>query len=217
MTNMTKFMKFKGCADTIFDWISTAAKFFSACLLIVMICAVSVQVVGRVLEFRVPVTEEIGTYSLIWMTYIASIAVIIKGEHLTVDLFLNRYKPGQRRVVRVFIDVLLIVFCGMLMLFGFQLCQNPIIINGRTPALQMSRLYVYLSVPIAMTFATLFAVYDLIVAVADIAFKGGLTEEENRRKAIEEAKHEKELEAEEAEFKKVFLANEEHKEKEENQ
>lgn len=214
---MIKFMKFKDCADTIFDWISTAAKFFSACLLIVMICAVSVQVVGRVLEFRVPVTEEIGTYSLIWMTYIASIAVIIKGEHLTVDLFLNRYKPGQRRVVRVFIDVLLIVFCGMLMLFGFQLCQNPIIINGRTPALQMSRLYVYLSVPIAMTFATLFAVYDLIVAVADIAFKGGLTEEENRRKAIEEAKHEKELEAEEAEFKKVFLANEEHKEKEENQ
>ena len=214
---MTKFMKFKDCADTNFDWISTAAKFFSACLLIVMICAVSVQVVGRVLEFRVPVTEEIGTYSLIWMTYIASIAVIIKGEHLTVDLFLNRYKPGQRRVVRVFIDVLLIVFCGMLMLFGFQLCQNPIIINGRTPALQMSRLYVYLSVPIAMTFATLFAVYDLIVAVADIAFKGGLTEEENRRKAIEEAKHEKELEAEEAEFKKVFLANEEHKEKEENQ
>lgn len=214
---MTKFMKFKDCADTIFDWISTAAKFFSACLLIVMICAVSIQVVGRVLEFRVPVTEEIGTYSLIWMTYIASIAVIIKGEHLTVDLFLNRYKPGQRRVVRVFIDVLLIVFCGMLMLFGFQLCQNPIIINGRTPALQMSRLYVYLSVPIAMTFATLFAVYDLIVAVADIAFKGGLTEEENRRKAIEEAKHEKELEAEEAEFKKVFLANEEHKEKEENQ
>ena len=49
---MTKFMKFKDCVDTIFDWISTAAKFFSACLLIVMICAVSVQVVGRVLEFR---------------------------------------------------------------------------------------------------------------------------------------------------------------------
>lgn len=214
---MTKFMKFKDRADALFGWVAMAAKFVSACLLIIMICAVSVQVVGRVLEFRVPVTEEIGTYSLIWMTYIASIAVIIKGEHLTVDLFLNRYKPGQRRVVRIFIDVLLIVFCGMLMVFGFQLCQSPIILNGRTPALQMSRLYVYLSVPIAMTFATLFTIYDLIVALADIGFKGGLTDEENRRKAIEEAKHAKELEAEEAEFKKVFLANEEHKEKEENQ
>ena len=214
---MTKFMKFKDRADALFGWVAMAAKFVSACLLIIMICAVSVQVVGRVLEFRVPVTEEIGTYSLIWMTYIASIAVIIKGEHLTVDLFLNRYKPGQRRVVRIFIDVLLIVFCGMLMVFGFQLCQSPIILNGRTPALQMSRLYVYLSVPIAMTFARLFTIYDLIVALADIGFKGGLTDEENRRKAIEEAKHAKELEAEEAEFKKVFLANEAHKEKEENQ
>lgn len=213
---MTKFMKGKDRIDSLFEWIATAAKFISACFLIVMIGAVSVQVVGRVFHFKVPVTEEIGTYSLIWMTYIASIAVIIKGEHLTVDLFLNRYKPAQRRAVRVFVDVLLIIFCGMLMVFGFQLCQSPIIINGRTPALQMSRLYVYLSVPIAMTFATLFTAYDLIVAIADIAFKGALTDEEKRRKAIEEAKHAKELEAEEAEFRKVFLVDQNNEEKEEN-
>ena len=212
---MTKFLQVKDRMDKLFERIAFAAKFVAACLLIVMILAVSVQVLGRVFHFSVPVTEEIGTYSLIWMTYIASIAVIIKGEHLCVDLFLNRYKPGQRRVVRVFIDVLLIIFCGMLMIFGFQLCQNPIIINGRTPALQMSRLYVYLSVPIAMTFATLFSIYDLIVGVADIIFKGGLTDEENRRKAIEEAKLEKEFAKEEAEFKKIFLVNDEN-EKEEN-
>jgi TRAP-type C4-dicarboxylate transport system permease small subunit len=209
-------MKAKDRIDSLFEWITTGVKFISACFLIVMICAVSVQVVGRVFHFKVPVTEEIGTYSLIWMTYVASIAVIIKGEHLTVDLFLNRYKPAQRRVVRVFVDVLLIIFCGMLMVFGFQLCQSPIIINGRTPALQMSRLYVYLSVPIAMTFATVFTVYDLIVAIADIAFKGALTDEENRRKAIEEAKHAKELEAEEAEFRKAFLVDQNDEEKEEN-
>ena len=210
-------MKAKDRIDSLFEWITTGVKFVSACFLVGMICAVSVQVVGRVFHFKVPVTEEIGTYSLIWMTYVASIAVIIKGEHLTVDLFLNRYKPAQRRIVRVFVDVLLIIFCGMLMVFGFQLCQSPIIINGITPALQMSRLYVYLSVPIAMTFATLYTVYDLIVAIADMAFKGGLTDEENRRKAIEEAKHAKELEEEEAEFKKAFLAPQENEEKEENQ
>lgn len=206
---MTAFMKFKDRMDSFFGGLATASKIISACLLIVMICAVSVQVVGRVFHFKVPVTEEIGTYSLIWMTYIASIAVIIKGEHLTVDLFLNRYKPAQRRIVRVFIDVLLVIFCGLLMVFGFQLCQSPIIVNGRTPALQMSRLYVYLSVPIAMTFGTAFTAYDLIVGLADIAFKGGLTDEENRRKAIEEAKREAEFAKEEAEFKKVFMANNE--------
>lgn len=205
---MTKFQKVKDRIDWFFGGVATVAKFFSACLLLVMICAVSVQVVGRVFHFKIPVTEEIGTYSLIWMTYIASIAVIIKGEHLTVDLFLSRYTPAQRRVVRVFVDVLLIIFCGMLMVFGFQLCQSPIIINGRTPALQMSRLYVYLSVPVAMTFSTLYTVYDLIVAIADIAFGGALTDEENRRKAAEEAKNAEARAKEEEEFKKAFLVSE---------
>lgn len=205
---MTKFLQIKDRMDKLFERIAFAAKFVAACLLIMMILAVSVQVLGRVLHFSVPVTEEIGTYSLIWMTYIASIAVIIKGEHLCVDLFLNRYKPGQRRVVRVFIDVLLIIFCSLLMVFGYQLCQSPIIVNGKTPALQMSRLYVYLSVPIAMTFSTLFVLYDLIVAIADIYFKGGLTDMENQRKAAEEAKHADERAKEEAEFRKAFLAGE---------
>jgi len=213
---MTKFLKAKDCVDKVFAGLAVCAKFISACFLLIMIVAVSVQVVGRVFHFKVPVTEEIGTYSLIWMTYIASIAVIIKAEHLTVDLFLNRYKPAQRRVVRVFVDVLILIFCGMLMVFGFQLCQSPIIINGRTPALQMSRLYVYLSVPISMTFSSIFVFYDLIIAIADICFKGGLTDEENRRKAAEEAKHADERAREEAEFRKAFLVSEDNGEEDNN-
>ena len=121
------------------------------------------------------------------MTYIASIAVIIKAEHLTVDLFLNRYKPATRRVVRLVVDISILIFCSLLMVFGYQLCQSPIIINGRTPALQMSRLYVYLSVPIAMTFTSAYVLYDIFVAVGDIVFKGALTDVENERKAVKEA------------------------------
>lgn len=213
---MAKFLKAKDRLDAFFAIVAKGAQVVAACFLIIMIAAVSVQVVGRVFHFKVPVTEEVGTYSLIWMTYIASIAVIIKGEHLTVDLFLNRYKPSQRRIVRLFVDVLLLIFCGMLMVFGYQLCQSPIIINGRTPALQMSRLYVYLSVPIAMTFSTGVVLYDIVVAIADICFKGALTDVENQRKADEEAKHAEERAREEAEFKKAFLAGGETGEEENN-
>lgn len=206
---MAKFLKVKDWIDRFFAGVAKCAQVIAACFLVLMIVTVSIQVVGRVFHFKIPVTEEIGTYSLIWMTYIASIAVIIKGEHLTVDLFLSRYKPAQRRVVRVFVDISIMIFCGMLMIFGFQLCQSPIIINGRTPALQMSRLYVYLSVPIAMTFTTAYTFYDLVVAIADVCFKGGLTAVEEQRKAAEEAKHAAERAQEEAEFKKAFLAGEE--------
>ena len=211
---MTKFLKTKDSIDKIFAVITKIAQVIAACFLCIMIVDVSVQVVGRICHFSIPVTEEIGTSSLIWMTYIASIAVTVRGEHLTVDLLLNRYTPAQRRIVRLITDLMILIFCGMLMVFGFQLCGNPIIINGRTPALQMSRLFVYMSVPIAMTFNTFFILYDLVVAIADIRFKGGLTDVENQRKAEEEAKHAEERAREEAEFKKAFLVQEDNGEEE---
>lgn len=211
---MTKFLKTKDGIDKVFAIITKVAQVIAAIFLCIMIVDVTVQVVGRICHFKIPVTEEIGTYSLIWMTYIASIAVTIRGEHLTVDLLLNRYTPAQRRIVRIITDLMILIFCGMLMVFGFQLCRNPIIINGRTPALQMSRLFVYLSVPIAMTFNTLYILYDLVVAIADIRFKGGLTDVENQRKAEEEAKHAEERAREEEEFKKAFLVQEDNGEEE---
>ena len=121
---MTKFLKAKDRIDAFFAVIAKGAQVIAACFLCIMIVAVSVQVVGRICHFKIPVTEEIGTYSLIWMTYIASIAVIIKGEHLTVDLFLNRYKPATRRIVRLFVDILVLIFCGMLMFIAVDCYRN---------------------------------------------------------------------------------------------
>ncbi len=195
-------MRIKNTVDKIFGGIVKGSQIVAACFLIVMIIAVTVQVIGRVCHFKVPVTEEIGTYSLIWMTYTASIAVTAKGEHLTVDLFLNRYNDRTRRVMRILIDTMIVIFCGMLMVFGFMLVGNKIIVNGRTPALQISRVWVYLSVPIAMTFNTVYTLYDLIVAIYDFVSGGKVTAIENAKKAEAEAA----LRAEEAEEEAAIRA-----------
>ena len=195
-------MKIKNTVDKIFGGVVKGSQIVAACFLIVMIIAVTVQVIGRVCHFKVPVTEEIGTYSLIWMTYTASIAVTAKGEHLTVDLFLNRYNDKTRRVMRILIDAMIMIFCGMLMVFGFMLVGNKLIVNGRTPALQISRVWVYLSVPIAMTFNTVYTLYDLIVAIYDFVSGGKVTAIENAKKAEAEAA----LRAEEAEEEAAIRA-----------
>ena len=201
-------MKIKNTVDRIFGGIVKGSQVVAACFLIVMIIAVTVQVIGRVCHFKVPVTEEIGTYSLIWMTYTASIAVTAKGEHLTVDLFLNRYNDRTRRVMRILIDAMIMVFCGMLMVFGFMLVGNKIIVNGRTPALQISRVWVYLSVPIAMTFNTVYTLYDLIVAIYDFVSGGKVTAIENAKKAEAEAALRAEEAEEEAAIRAAMLGDE---------
>ncbi|WP_417043794.1 TRAP transporter small permease [Dysosmobacter sp.] len=170
-------MKVKEKIDHVFMLVAKLCQKFCACLLLVMIVDVSIQVVGRVFLFKLPWTEEVATYSLIWMTFIGSIAVLIKGEHLTVDLFLLRYSPKQRRIANLFIDLVILIFCAILLVFGLQLCQSPIIINGRTPALAVSRVWIYASLPIAMCFNTLFAGYRSIVAAANLATGGRLEAE----------------------------------------
>ena len=201
-------MKIKNTVDKIFGGVVKGSQIVAACFLIVMIIAVAVQVIGRVFHFKVPVTEEIGTYSLIWMTYTASIAVPAKGEHLTVDLFLNRYNDKTRRVMRILIDAMIVIFCGMLMVFGFMLVGNKIIVNGRTPALQISRVWVYLSVPIAMTFNTVYTLYDLIVAIYDFVSGGKVTAIENAKKAEAEAALRAEEAEEEAAIRAAMLGDE---------
>jgi len=170
-------MKLKKKFDRGFYLISRAVQKICSYLLLVMIFAVTLQVVGRIFLFKLPWTEEVGTYTLIWMTFIGSIAVLIRGEHLTVDLFLLRYTPMQRRIARVVINVVLLAFCGILLIFGTKLCQSPIILNGRTPALAISRVWIYLSLPISMLFNTAFSLYSLTVAVIDLVTGGKLTEE----------------------------------------
>lgn len=81
---MTKFLKVKDRVDAVFAAIATGAKFISACFLLVMIVAGICAVLGRIFHFKIPVTEEIGTYSLIAGDLCRIlVAVIVKGEHLT--------------------------------------------------------------------------------------------------------------------------------------
>lgn len=160
--------------DKVWDVIASIARKIAAVLLLVMIFVVSIQVIGRLARLTIPWTEEVGTYSLIWMVFIGSVAVLIKNEHLTVDLFLLRYTPKMRRTVTVFIDLFILAFCVVLFIFGVKLCMSPIVINGRTPALAVSRLVIYLSMPIAMGFSSLFSVYAVIRSVYDLASGGKL-------------------------------------------
>ena len=201
---MDKFLKFKGTMDKIFGIIIKAAQIIAACFLSIMIIDVSIQVIGRVFHFSIPVTEEIATYSLIWMTYIASIAVTAKGEHLTVDVLLNRYSPAAKRVVRLIVDLMILVFCVLLVVFGIQILQKPVIINSRTPALQISRLWIYVSVPFTMAFNSLYMVYETICAAVDLGSKGYLTKLADEAKAAELAAAEEEYKKEAAAVKEAM-------------
>ncbi len=161
-------VKWKRGIDRFFDGVVFVQKKITGALLLLMIITVSWQIVGRVVfKLSTPWTEELAKLSLIWFTFLGSIGVLRNKEHLTVDLLLARYKDATRRRTRVLIDLVVAAFCVMMFVFGITLCKNPIIIRGITTGLNISRLYLYLSLPICMFFSSLIAIYDLILGVID--------------------------------------------------
>lgn len=165
---------FKHRMDAVFEKISFVQRKITAAILLCMIVVVTIQIVARPMRISIRWTEEVATYLLIWMTYLGSIGCVIKGEHLAVDLLLARYTPPQRRYVRIFVDVIIAIFCGIMLVFGIKLCTNPVIIHGNTPALGISRVWIYASLPISMAFSLFFILYDLIIAVTDLVTGGVL-------------------------------------------
>lgn len=162
-------MKIRKICDKFFNGVVFVQKKITGTLLLVMILTVSWQIIGRVLlKMNTPWTEELAKLCLIWFTFLGSIGVLYKGEHLTVDLLLARYKDETREKVSVFIYAVIAAFCIMMFIFGIGLCNNPIIRRGVTTGLNISRLWLYLSLPISMFFSSLIAVYKFILSIVNL-------------------------------------------------
>ena len=87
--------------------------------------------------------EEIGEYSLAWLTFIGAAVGIRRGTHFAVHIVTERFPAGLRRAVAVGHAVLLIGFGVLLAVFGWQVSE----LNSQSysPALDLNLRWLYLS------------------------------------------------------------------------
>ena len=87
--------------------------------------------------------EEIGEYSLAWLTFIGAAVGIRRGTHFAVHIVTERFPAGLRRAVAVGHYALLIGFGLLLAVFGWQVSE----LNSQSysPALDLNLRWLYLS------------------------------------------------------------------------
>jgi TRAP-type C4-dicarboxylate transport system permease small subunit len=109
--------------------------------------------------------EEVGEYSLAWLTFIGAAIGIRRGTHFAVQILTERFPPGLRRAVAVGHYVLLVGFGILLAVYGWQVSE----LNSQSysPALDLNLRWLYLS---SVVGGVLIVVYSL-AALAD-AWRG---------------------------------------------
>lgn len=124
----------------------------------IMFILVFVNVVTRYcFGFSLATAEEISTFLMIWVTYLAAGLALREGQLASIDVFQDRLPETLRRGLRAFLGLLMILFFLLLVFFGAGFCILGW--SQETFSLQIPRGIPYLVVPIG---AILFMVHLIL-------------------------------------------------------
>ena len=111
-------MSVQACIERVLRW-----------LMVIIIASMALLVfLNVVLRYgfnsNLTITEEIGRYLFVWLTFLGSISAFIRNKHVRVDTFFERMPPTMKRVVLVFSDLGMLVCCGMILIGAWQLTKS---------------------------------------------------------------------------------------------
>ena len=138
---------------------------------IAMICLISMvvtcfaQVVIRNMGQSAPWVEELARYSQVWTTFLGGAVAYKHGSLAAIDFVKDRLRKNAKAVavLEIAIWVLSVFFFYYLISGGFVLVSK--MARQLTPALKISKIYVYSALPIGGCFMLLFSFEHLIDSI----------------------------------------------------
>src|SRR5438094_3857334 len=150
-----------------FSWIGAIPHVVITVLMVVVIVDMLVGVFLRYVMTWVSATfdlptirffwvEEVGEWSLAWMSFIGAALGVRRGIHFAVHLVIDRFPVALRRAVLAAQCLLIVAFGALIAVFGWQVAE----LNGQSfsPALVLNLRWLYLS---AVVGGALMIVYSL--------------------------------------------------------
>lgn len=150
-----------------------ASLLFCVTLLLVML-----NVITRyVFKTGIPWSEEFATGCFVWTAFVGAAACYKYRAHVGVDLIVNRLPSVPQNIIKIIIDVLMAVLCGIF----FVLSIKYIIRSARkpTPILGISSAYISSSLVVSFFDMTIWSIIFIVRDLKSIRlFKRVVSQEE---------------------------------------
>lgn len=133
-------------------------------LLAMMVLAVIWQVFSRyIVNNPSSFTEELSRYLFIWIGLLGAAYAAGQQTHLAIDILPPKLNPPNRIKLRIFINVLIILFClTVLVIGGANLVYVNYDLGQFSAALNLPLSVVYLVLPIAGVLVIFYKVNEII-------------------------------------------------------
>lgn len=104
-------------------------------------------------------TEELATNLMIWVGLLGAAVALNHKEHLGIDYFVGKLAPIKRLYTESFVYLTVSLFSVLVMFFGgLRLVIITFMLGQVSPALKMPMGYVYLAIPVAGVFLTIYSI-----------------------------------------------------------
>lgn len=144
---------------------------------LLLIAALLVFLGGAVVRALAPAyavdwAEEVALYGIIWATAIAGSSLVAEGRHINTDIFVAGLARRTRVAIAWAMTALATVFCGAMMLYGWQAFEFALLLDERSAStLRVQQGYaVFLALPVGM--ALILGRVALMIAAGERPFAG---------------------------------------------
>ncbi len=93
-------------------------------------------------------SDELPRFIVIWVTFIGMSYCVRKGEHVVIDVLLNKLKVKLKKYLAMFILILCFLSFIYMTFIGYEMAKNIFATNQKSVTLGISMGYVYMAVPV---------------------------------------------------------------------
>lgn len=149
------------------DWFATALEAVLTVLFVALFVVTMLNIVlrnlGGIALLWIPAYLRL---SFIWLVFLGVAIAYRRKEHLVVDFFLMRLAESRRRVARGVIDLVMLPFFAVLVVYGLEVARVRMRIPFDTWDIPTG--YAYFAVPVSGVILLVFCLERLVILVKEL-------------------------------------------------
>ena len=162
---MNAFKVYQKFADVIF----TIIKVLMAIMITVMVIITTMEVVRRyIFGLSFLWAEELVKFMLVAVTFLGGPAAYRSGGLAFLDLVVSHVSDRGRKIISIFINVVIIISCIWLAKLGFEYSFSPMVAKMYSTGLKLKMTYIYLTIPIGFGMMIIFAIEQIWMIVLGV-------------------------------------------------
>lgn len=156
--------------NKFWSYYNKAEEYFLVGSLIVTVAIIFIQVIFRyILNNSLSWSDELTRYIFIWQIWLGTSLGMRENRHLKVELFYNMFGSKGQKVLNIFSNLVLLLFCIFLTVNGGKLMLTLQERNALSTALKFPLYLVYASLPFSCLMMVLRLIQNTIVMIKNPA------------------------------------------------